>query len=41
LKFDEKDKIRNITRGRAVLLIMSAVVSRGLITTVLSFKLFL
>ncbi len=35
LKFDEKEKMRSVTRGRAVLLLMGALVSRGLITTVI------
>lgn len=34
LRFDEQDKIRNITRGRAMLLLLSAMISRALITTV-------
>ncbi|RNA10585.1 relA-associated inhibitor-like [Brachionus plicatilis] len=35
LKFDENGKIRNINRGRAILILMSAMISRGLITTLL------
>ena len=34
LKFDDKEKIRTISRGRAVLLIIGAMISRGLIATV-------
>ncbi len=34
LNFDEQGKIRGVKRGRAMLLLMSAMVSRGLITTV-------
>lgn len=34
LEFDEKDKIINISTQRAILLLMSACLSRGLVTTV-------